>query len=269
MVFHSAFEIYYLWLPIIGFIIGMLASLIGSGGSFFVLITLLLVFNVSPQIAVATSLAATLPVCLIGSIRHFHYGNINLRMGLLFGVAGVAGALLGAQVTGLISPTELKISFGIYIFVLALKMFFDYQQKKKSKDNNLSSGKIKLNARRISIGSVYGFMGGIVTGTFGTSGAAPVLAGLLSLRVPVKQVAGTSLLVILVYTVFALSAHFVVGKVDLTLVYFLASGATLGAFSGPRLLSGVSLGGKESSVRLWYAVGLAIIGVVMIIDSIN
>lgn len=267
MVFHSSFEYSYLWLPVIGFVIGILASLIGSGGSFFFLLTLLLLFKVSAPVAVTTSLAATLPICIVGTAGHYRHGHINIRFGILFIATGIPGALLGANLTGLLPPEKLKTTFGIYIIILALHMLINYwRRKRRDKKSNYAPGK-SIGTKKTIKGSVYGFLAGIITGTFGTSGAAPVLAGLLSMQIPVKQVAGTSLAVILVNTLFALTAHFLVGKIDLMLVYFLAAGAAVGAFSGPKILAGFKTGGAEHSLRLWYAIVLIILGFVMIFSK--
>ena len=267
MIFHSSFEYSYLWLPLIGFIIGVLASLIGSGGSFFFLLTLLLLFEVSAPIAVTTSLAATLPICIVGTAGHYRHGHINLRLGLLFIAAGVPGALLGANFTGLLPPDKLKIAFGIYVIVLALHMLINYFRRKKSEKNSQYTPEKNSGKRKTAKGSIFGLLAGIITGTFGTSGAAPVLAGLLSMQIPVKQVAGTSLSIILVNTLFALTAHFLVGKIDLMLVYFLATGATIGAFTGPKILADFKTGGTEDFLRLSYAIVLVILGFVMIFSK--
>lgn len=267
MIFHSSFEYSYLWLPLIGFVIGTLASLIGSGGSFFFLLTLLLLFNVSAPVAVTTSLASTLPIGIIGTAGHYRQGHINFSFGAIFIITGILGALLGANLTGLLPPEKLKASFGTYIILLALHMLFNYWKSKKKKFKVQHYTGTNIGGRKTAKSSVYGFLAGIVTGTFGTSGAAPVLAGLLSMKIPVKQVAGTSLAIILMNTLFALTAHFVVGKIDLMLVYFLAAGATVGAFSGPKILAGFKTGGAENSLRLWYAIVLVVLGIVMIFSK--
>ncbi len=266
MIFYSPFEFNYLWLPVIGFIIGLLATLIGAGGGLFFIFILVLLFKISVPVAVTTSLAATLPICLVGSIRHFFYGNINVRVGLIFSVTGVAGALIGANVTGLLTAAQLKISFGLYTILLAVQIFYNTLKDKKT-EKGLINPKAGHGLKNTAKGSGYGFLAGIVTGTFGTSGAAPVLAGLLSMRISVKKVVGTSLIVVLINTIFALAAHFFVGKTDLTLVYFLGGGAAVGAFAGPKLLAGYNFGKSEGRARLFYAIGLAVIGILMIFSK--
>lgn len=265
MIIHSPFEYAYLWLPLVGLIIGLLASMIGGGGGFFFPPILILLFGVDAQVAVATSLAATLPICLVGSVGHYRKGNMDFRMGIVFGLAGVVGALTGAGITGLLTPEQLKITFGAYSILLALHMLINNfrDQKKIRRDEVIPE---RSPAKKNVMGSVYGFLAGIVTGTFGTSGTAPVLAGLFALRLHIKMVVGTSLMVIFVNTVSALGAHFLVGEIDLTLVYFLAFGAVIGAFSGPRLLAGVKIGRSEGRIRQWYAFAMALIGMIMIIS---
>ncbi len=265
MIFYSSFENYYLWLPLIGFIIGLLATVIGAGGGLFFIFILVIFFNVEAPVAVTTSLAATIPICLIGSIVHYRYGNINLRIGLLFSAAGVLGALLGAAITGLLTSSQLKTSFGIYTLILALQLFFRNMKNKHSRPE--VDKQLHFNRQNVTKGSVFGFIAGVITGTFGTSGAAPVLAGLLSMKMPVKLVVGTSLMVVLFNTLFALAAHFIIGKIDLTLVFFLGGGAVAGAFAGPIILAGVKTGFSEGKVRLWYAAGLAVIGILMIFNK--
>lgn len=266
MIFHSGFEYNYLWMPLIGFVVGLVATIIGSGGSFFFLLALMLLFDVSAPVAVTTSLAATVPICIVGTAGHYRHGHINFRIGLIFIATGVFGAVLGANLTGLLSPEKLKIAFGIYIILLALQMLVDHWRTKKKTTKKFLQGQ-KVGTKKVASGSVYGFLSGVITGTFGTSGAAPVLAGLFSMRIPVKEIAGTSLAIILVNTIFALTAHFLVGKIDLTLVYFLAAGATVGAFAGPKLLAGFKISKSDSSLRVWYALLLVAMGIVIIMSK--
>ena len=265
MIFHSSFEYSYLWLPLVGFVIGMLAAMIGGGGGFFFPPILILLFGVDAQVAVATSLAATIPICLVGSVAHYRKGNMDLRMGLIFGLAGILGALTGAGLTGLMTAEQLKITFGAYSFLLAINMLINnHRDRKRIKRNEPIPENSVL--RKTLLGSVYGYISGMVTGTFGTSGTAPVLAGLFTLRMPLKMVVGTSMMIILGNTVSALGAHFLVGEIDMTLVYFLAFGATIGAFTGPVLLAGVRIGRAESKIKQYYALAMGIIGLIMMVS---
>jgi uncharacterized protein len=79
-------------------------------------------------------------------------------------------------------------------------------------------------------------------------------------------VVGTSLMIVLINTFFALGAHFLVGDIDLTLVLFLAAGSSAGAFSGAKLLAGIKTNRVEAPVRLWYAIALIVLGIIIIIS---
>jgi len=264
MVFHSSIEPIYYLLPLIGFAVGLLGTILGSGGGFFFLAILTLLLGVQAQTAVVTSLVATLPVCFVGSLGHFHKGNIDFRTGALFALAGIIGAFIGAGITSKISAEQLKVSFGIYSVIIALNIAFSTRKKKQLEVLNpvkqRPSGFLK-----IAKGSFFGFFAGIITGAFGTSGAAPVLAGLFTMHMPLKLVIGTSLMVVLVNTIFAVGAHFWVGTIDLTLVYFLTAGSLIGALLAPKILTKAKTDNSENKIRYIYAAVLVAIGLLMII----
>lgn len=264
MIFYSSFENIYLLLPIIGFIIGLFGTMLGGGGGFFFLPVLTLILGVPAHTAVATSLAATLPIGLVGSWGHYRKGNIDTRTGSLFCIAGAAGALIGARITNFISEPQLKMLFGIYSILIAINMLVAGARKKQEATSGVKVKEEKL--IRIGKGSFFGLSAGMIAGTFGTSGTAPIIAGLFSMRLPVKLVVGTSLLIVLVNTVFAVGAHFLVGSIDLTLIAFLTSGSVIGAFLGPRLFSKAKIGRSENKVKYIYAAVVAAIGILMIVN---
>lgn len=266
MIFHSSFEPIYFLLPVIGFVIGMFGTMLGGGGGFFFLPVLTLIIGAPPHVAVATSLAATLPICIVGSFGHHRKGNIDLRTASIFMVAGIIGAFIGAGITGLMSAKLLKVSFGIYAVLIALNMVFSTWKKKKTELKGEEEAEISP-LLKVSKGSFFGLSAGLIAGTFGTSGTAPVMAGLFSMRLPIKLVIGTSLLVVLVNTLFAVGAHFLVGQIDLTLVGFLSAGSIIGAIAGTHFLAKANVEKKENNIRYVYALVMIAIGVLMMISN--
>lgn len=263
MLFYSSFQQSYVWLPLIGLGVGMLSSMIGSGGGFFFPVVLILFFQVPAHIAVATSLAASLPLCVAGLWAHYRHGNVNLTLGLVFGIAGVLGALAGVVVAQLLSPVQLKMVFGFYSILLAVLVFLNNGDNKKCISvENLNPG---LSQSKFLSGLVYGLAGGIISGTFGTSGSAPVLAGLMAMRTPLRVVAGTSLLVVFFNTLTALAGHFLVGEIDMTLMLLLTIGSVLGAFAGTKLLVKLKPGKSEPRIRQLFAIVILIFGVILIL----
>ena len=263
MIVHSSIEPIYYLLPVLGFIIGLLGTMLGGGGGFFFLPILTLLLHVPMQTAVITSLVATLPIALVGSVGHYRKRNVDFRMACLFTLTGIIGAFIGAGITSRISSEELTLSFGIYSVLIALNIVYSTYRKKRAEDGGMAQD--HSHSAKMAKGSFFGLFAGLITGTFGTSGTAPVLAGLFSLRIPIKMVIGTSLLIVLVNTVFAIGAHFLVGQIDLTLVSFLTAGSAIGALSGPHLLSRSKIDRSENNARYGYAVVMAALGILMMI----
>lgn len=264
MIFWSEYETIYLILPLIGFVIGLFGTMVGGGGGFFFLPVLTLIIGAPAHVAVATSLTATLPVGIVGTLGHFRGGNVDWKTGRIFIAAGIVGALAGALITGILSSKQLKVAFGTYSILIALNMSYSTWRKKKLEQRGQQLQKLSKKGRMLRA-SFFGFFGGAISGTFGTSGTAPVMAGLFSMRIPLKMVIGTSLLVVLVNSLVATSAHFVVGQIDLSLVAFLTSGSALGAIIGTTWLARSRVEKSENNIRHVYALVMIAIGVLMIV----
>ncbi len=260
--FSEIQNIYYI-LPLAGLIIGLFGTFLGGGGGFFFLPILTLLIGVPTQTAVITSLVATLPICIVGSLGHFHKGNIDFKVGLKFGLAGIFGTFIGASITSIITADQLKISFGIYSITIALNLVVTTWRKNRA-ENIKAEIKTLTGFSRNMQSSFFGFFAGAIAGTFGTSGTAPVLTGLFALRLPLKLVIGTSLLVVLSNTIFAVGAHFLIGKIDFTLVCFLTVGSVVGAIIGPKFLSKMKTDKSENKLRYLYAAIIVVLGILMI-----
>ncbi len=264
MIFHSSFEYIYLWLPLLGFVVGFFGSFTGGGGGFVFIPLLTLLFGVEAHVAIGSSLAATLPICLVGAYGHYKRRNLDVRMGLVFAGGGILGAITGASLTRLLTAHQLRVCFGIYSILIALTMYLGQRKDKKREDKG-DNPRTFTPAGKCIRASGFGILSGMITAAFGTSGSAPILAGLMSLRLPLKLVLGTSLFVVLFNTCSALGAHVLVGKVDLTLVFFLACGSIIGSLLGPRFLSHLKVDKAEGQVRIWYAAAMVVSGIFMIV----
>jgi len=263
MIQFSQIEPLYYILPLLGLIIGLFGTVLGGGGGFFFLPILTLIFKVPTQTAVITSLVATLPICICGSIGHYKKKNIDFSLTKIFTGAGIIGTFAGAYIANLISSETLKIAFGIYSILLAFNMMISIH--KKLKEERQGQKKELSKFTKITKGSFFGLFAGLITGTFGTSGTAPILSGLFSMKITLKKVIGTSLLIVLVNTIFAIGAHFIIGRIDLTLVIFLTIGSTIGAIAGPKILAIIKTDSSENKIRYVYTIVMAALGLIMII----
>lgn len=264
MVFFSTIESMYYLLPLIGLLVGLFGTLLGGGGGFIFLPVLTLVIHQSAQVAVITTLVATLPICIVGSLGHLKNGNINIKAGLFFIVLGIAGAFLGAYITKALASEHLKVYFGIYSIIIALFLVYT-TWKDASKSRMIEKDRLLNNQRLRRIKSGFlAFTGGIITGTFGTSGSAPIIVGLFNLNIAIKTAIGTSLLVVLSNTLFAIGAHAMISSLDLTVVIFLTIGSVVGAIWGAKLLLKTKIEKSAGKLKYLYALAMLLMGLLMI-----
>jgi uncharacterized protein len=254
----------FLWLPLIGAAIGLLVTVFGGGGGFFYVPILTLLFHVPTQLAAATSLAATIPTVIVGSIEHYRKGNVNLQVGVIFGVAGLVGALGGAYVSNLFSSALLQKLFGVYSLALTIPMVLTSKNRLKNLGGEAKASQ-PLTRPKIMLCIFFGLLSGIMAGLFGTSGTASIVAGLYILGLPVTVVVGTSVLVVLFNAVSGFVGHLIVGQFNLILVLFLGSGSVIGGFLGPRILAKINVQTLEKVYGILFILLVISFGIIMLL----
>ena len=111
----------YLWLIPIGFIIGTVGTLIGAGGGFLLTPLLLLAYPVeAPEIITSISLAVVFFNALSGSVAYARMKRIDYKSGLIFSLATIPGAILGALTTSSIPRHAFNIIFGLFMLLTAI-----------------------------------------------------------------------------------------------------------------------------------------------------
>ena len=229
-------------LPLFGLLIGLVVSMFGGGGGGFYVPVLILIFGVTPQVAVATSLASVLPTTAVSSFSHFRQGNVDLRTGLILGIGGIIGTLIGANIANTISPTLLQLILGIFTLIMVIPMLrslVQRHQKLKEKNEDKEETLTLTGPRRV-IASFFGVASGLLAGVFGISGTPPILAGLYSLGLPAAMVVGTSVFVLIFNSIAGIGGFYLLGRLDLTLIILLGGGSAVGAFIGPLLLKKIN-----------------------------
>lgn len=107
-------------LATVTFLIGILIGFIGAGGAGVMVAILTTVFGLPVHTAIGTAIVAMLFVTVSGAISHFREGNVAYRLGLVVGLAGAAGAVLGADTSQVVSERALAIAAGLALWILAL-----------------------------------------------------------------------------------------------------------------------------------------------------
>ncbi|MBI4320896.1 MAG: sulfite exporter TauE/SafE family protein [Chloroflexi bacterium] len=239
----------FLLLPLVGFLVGFLVTVVGGGGGLIYVPVLTILFDLPTQLAVATSLASIIPTTVFGSIGHHRQGNINLPVGIVFAVGGIAGVFIGAYISSLISSALLGKLFGALTLALVFPMAISRRQRARRRSSvDAQPAATAIPWAKGTLGSIFGVSSGVMAGLFGVSGTPPVVAGLYILGLSAHVVVGTSVFVLLFNAVFGLIGHLLLSQLNLALVLLTGSGAAVGATVGPRFLGRV----KSSSFEKFY-----------------
>lgn len=106
-----------------GSLVGMSLGLTGGGGAIFAVPLLVYGLGRDPHEAVGISLASVGLVALVGCVERWRRHHVELRTGLLFAVAGMLTAPLGAWLRSGLEPTLLLALFALVMLVVALRMW--------------------------------------------------------------------------------------------------------------------------------------------------
>lgn len=111
-----------------GFLIGIVASLLGVAGGELLIPTLILLFGADIMLAGSLSLAVSLPTMLVGFARYsrdrsFSVLGKNLAFLLTMAAGSVAGVFCGGLLLGLVPETVLLPALAAILLVSAAKMW--------------------------------------------------------------------------------------------------------------------------------------------------
>jgi len=111
----------YLWLVPVGVLIGAFGTLIGAGGGFVLTPMLLLVYPTeSPEVITSISLAVVFLNALSGSVAYARMQRIDYRSGVLFALATIPGAVVGALTTTYMPRQAFDLVFGLCMIMAAI-----------------------------------------------------------------------------------------------------------------------------------------------------
>jgi uncharacterized protein len=106
---------------LLGGLAGTLSAFFGVGGGI-VFVPTLIFLGHSTHVAVATSLAAMLPVIGVGAWRQTGYGSVRWRDAIVVGVASLPTAKLGEVLATSISNTVLRRLFAGVLVLVAIQL---------------------------------------------------------------------------------------------------------------------------------------------------
>ncbi len=208
-------------------LIGVSLGFFGGGGSILTVPLFVYVFGLPPKEAIASSLLVVAVASISGAVQHARAGNVRPREGLIFGVAGMAGAYLGGRAGVFLDGGLLLLLFAAMMLLTSAAM---WRGRKVSRERGAPR---RPSALRLSL---QGSAVGIFTGLVGAGGGFLIVPALaLWAGLPIAAAVGTSLLIIVLKSATAFAGYLSHVQVDLGLIAVVSGTAVLGSFLGSRL----------------------------------
>lgn len=255
----------------LGGIVGLLSGLFGVGGGF--LITPLLFFiGVPPTVAVATGANQVVASSVSGVLVHLKRKTVDIRMGTVLMVGGMAGSTAGIVLFNLLSrlgqiDLTVQLSYVVFLGIVGTMMLQESlrslsrarraQPVKRSQHMWVHRLPLKIKFRTsglyisvippIAVGAFVGFLSAVM-GVGGGFIMVPAMIYLLGM--PTKVVVGTSLFQIIFTSAYTTVAHATTSfSVDMALALLLILGGVIGAQLGAQ----VALRLKAEQLRILLA----------------
>lgn len=225
-------------------VVGLTLGLLGGGGSILTLPILVYLLDMDTTTGIAVSLFVVASTSMFAVVQHAREGNVDWKVGGVFGAAGMAGAYLGGRLAVHIHDTVLLVLFAVIMLATGAMMF---RGKKGAVEacpsdegeaclgDSAERAKEKLPVLKIL---VEGLSVGVLTGMVGAGGGFLVVPALAMLGgLTMKRAIGTSLMIIALksWAGFAGVAPSVDIPWALTLTFTLS--AIVGSLVGVRLLT--------------------------------
>lgn len=224
-------------------LVGLSLGLLGGGGSILTVPILVYALGFEAKTAIAMSLPIVGATSLAGALGHWRAGNVRPRTALLFGLAAMAGAFLGARLAVFLSGALQLAILAVVMLAAAVSMF-----RGRIGERPAGAGTAPALAPLLAIALGVG----VLTGVVGIGGGFLVVPALVLLaRVPMQQAVGTSLLVIAMNSAAGAAGY--VGQVAVPWGFMAAftAVAILGGLAGTALVRFVPQAGLKRAFALF------------------
>ena len=109
----------------LGAVAGVFSGLLGIGGGTIVVPGLVYLCGMTFHKAQGTILAAFLPpVAVLAVLKYAQGGNVDWKAAILIAAGIFLGGYIGASLSLSLSETAIKRVFGVFLIVVAAKLFF-------------------------------------------------------------------------------------------------------------------------------------------------
>lgn len=248
-----------------GGVVGFTLGLVGGGGSIMAVPLLVYVVGVpSPHVAIGTSAIAVAASAATNLFGHTRAGTVKWRCALVFALAGMVGALGGAQLGKMVDGSRLLMLFGVLMVVVGLLML---RPRKSGGDPDVMLTRETI-PRLLPLLLGTGFAVGALSGFFGIGGGFLIVPGLMgATAMPLINAIGSSLVSVTAFGATTAASYAFSGLVDWPLAFLFIAGGALGGLLGIKLAH--HLAGRSKHVLTLTFSGIVIaVGLYVIARSI-
>lgn len=236
-------------------LVGLSLGLLGGGGSILTVPILSYVVGMPPREAIASSLFIVGTTSSIGALRHARAGRVRWNTGLLFGLAGMIGALLGGLAGNSVPGGVLMILFAVMMIATATAMIRGRKADGEHDDTRTSL------VRTLGAGVLVGF----ATGLIGAGGGFLIVPALhLFAGLPMVAAVGTSLLVIVMNSLAGFAGNALTVSLDWPFVLTFTAIAIAGVLIGAKLTGRL----PERTLRRGFGIFVLVMGVLVLAQEI-
>jgi uncharacterized membrane protein YfcA len=169
-------------LVFVGLFVGAISGFFGVGGGM-ILVPMLLSIGVDIKSAIGISVVQMVFSSVYGSYLNHRKGVLQFNEGIWVGVGGLAGGMIGARFTDLLSKEMLSYIFLALVLFAIIRILFSKKKHPDQEEGSFSSGLL----------FVIGFFIGIIAMMLGVGGSimlTPILVGFLHFSTKKAATAG-------------------------------------------------------------------------------
>lgn len=222
-------DLMYIALLVLGLAAGMLSGLFGIGGGIIMVPVMLVIFNFSILQANAISLAAMLlPVGVLGVIKYYQEGFIDVKIASIISIGLLLGSGIGAEIALWINTNILEKLYVAFLLYNVL-MYFGVKFSQKKKNYHLKPTFFNF--------IVIGILAGIIAGMFGKGGGIIIVPFLINFfNFDMKNATATSLAALqLPVGLPGVYLYAVNGQLNYLYAIIIAIGIVIGTYFGTHI----------------------------------
>jgi uncharacterized membrane protein YfcA len=282
---------------LIGFVAAFLAGMFGIGGAGITTPAIRVLLDVSPAVALGTTLPVTIPTAAAGALTYYRRGFVVQRVAAYCCLAGIFGAVGGALLTRYIDLHYLMLLTGAVVIYLSATTIrrgitgrgLETEPAETPPETSELDDECAPDAGHtggpagegrgpedadecppefrpgVPLILGIGLAAGIFSGLLGVGGGIVLIPFYIYLlRLPLKKAFGTSLAVITVIAIPGTIVHSLLHHINWTLALYLTVGSIPGAYLGARL----SIRTGERVLYVLFGLLLGGFGLVFIVNEI-